>query len=108
MKTATEVKRMEDWKSDARMYRLSEPHEGHEYVIVSAVVLVAQTDPVARAICDISNALSGWSGEGEETLIFGCDADGGYEELLELPGSFQGSQDHAKALRNAGYEIAGS
>ena len=42
---------------------------------------------------------------GEETFIFPADQDGNILSFLELPGSFQGGQDHARALRGLGYEI---
>jgi hypothetical protein len=78
MKKATEVKRL-NWRGDAWVYRLSEPHEGHRHVVVSAVTL--------------------------ETFIFGSNADGECETMSELPGSFTGGRDHERALANAGYTI---
>lgn len=94
MKTATYIKAL-DWHSDARLYKLSEPIVEHDwegnvkgmytYVIVSAVDAF---------------------GTGDETYIFPSDENGEPVHMLELAGSFKGSQDHAKALRNAGYVIA--
>lgn len=84
-KTATQIhKRLQEMSGDARLYQLSEPHEGNEYVVVSG----------------ISN---NW---GTETYIFPADASGEITDWGELYGSFKGSIDHAEALRGAGYEVA--
>jgi len=42
---------------------------------------------------------------GPETYIFPADEDGNITSWGELNGSFRGSLDHEKALRNAGYQI---
>lgn len=83
MKTAREIRRL-NWRGDARLYRLSEPHEGYDYVVVSALTLP-----------DLPG----------ETSIFGSDATGECDTMEELPGSFEGGLDHAKALARAGYTI---
>jgi hypothetical protein len=71
--------------SDSRLYRLSEPLGGFEYVIVAAYL----------------------TGSGEpETYIFGADLNGNQVSWSELPGSLQGKTDHAAALARAGYRIA--
>lgn len=71
--------------SDTRLYRLSEPLNGFGHVLVSAY----------------------FTGGGEpETYIFGADLNGNQLSSSELPGSFQGSTDHAAALARAGYRIA--
>lgn len=82
MSKATYIKPAKDMRGDARLYRLSKPLEGNEYVIVSG----------------ISNE---W---GTETYIFGADDKGSIIHWGELPGSFKGSIDHAAALEEAGYE----
>ncbi len=84
MKKAKLVKHIDDWISDARLYRLSTPLQGNKYVIVSAVVAF---------------------GSGAETYIFPADKDGNALNMLELEGSFRGALDHAQALENAGYQI---
>lgn len=94
MKTAKFVQKLPDWSGDARLYKLSEPtkyqqiHEDEErttlYVIVSAV-------------CSFFS--------GDETYIFPATGSGEPINYLELRGSFQGSQNHALALQNAGYEV---
>lgn len=81
----------EGFRGEARLYKLepklkndwSEEDEFYEYVIVSGV-----------------NGLFA-----PETFIFGAHADGAHASFLDLKGSFEGSIDHAKALRNAGYEV---
>lgn len=84
-KTATRltVNRGRDFSGDARLYRLSEPLEGHTHVIVSAVASVYVT----------------------ETYIFPADESGEVTDWGELPGSFRGDTDHEQALNNAGYDV---
>ena len=81
MKIAKYIENL-DWISDAKLYVLSEPLEGHNHVVVSAVVAY-------------------WSGP--ETYIFGCDERGNVVDFIELEGSFRGELDHDKALKHAGY-----
>ena len=83
MNTATEIKRLKDWRGDARVYRLSKPLEGFSHVVVSAANV-----PFS----------------GPETFIFGGTNEKGEVEWKELTGSFKGDLDHARALRDAGYE----
>lgn len=71
-----------DMNGDARLYQLSKPLTGNDYVVVSG----------------ISNA---W---GTETYIFPADKSGEITSWGELEGSFRGAIDHAAALRGAGYE----
>lgn len=44
---------------------------------------------------------------GPETYIFPTDKDGNVLNWGELPGSFQGSFNHTKALNDAGYSVEG-
>ncbi len=71
-------------KGIAAVYQMFPPLEGYEYVWVSAV--------------DAFDT-------GDETYIFGCTPDGDVLSWGELPGSFKGAQDHARALGNVGYVI---
>lgn len=87
MKTATEIRekrRTSGAGADWRFYRLSEPLEGNEYVIVSA-----------------NNVMY----SGPETYIFAADSGGQVTDWLELDGSFKGDLDHVQALENAGYGV---
>ncbi|GAA2159161.1 hypothetical protein GCM10010403_52140 [Glycomyces rutgersensis] len=68
---------------DVRLYRLSEPLNGFEYVTVSAVTHLRP-----------------------ETYIFGSDETGSMDESYELPGSLPGVMNHTKALESAGYIVA--
>lgn len=79
--TATLVASSVDGMSDARVYRVEPPLEGHEHVIVSAVDWFVT-----------------------ETYIFPSDGVS-VTEWGELDGSFKGGVDHERALRNAGYEV---
>ncbi len=95
MKTATFIKKMDGWSSDARLYKL-EPPANHEisgdyentglteYVIVSAIIA-----PLV----------------GAETYIFPANQDGETINMLEMEGSFRGGLDHEQALNNAGFEV---
>ena len=86
MKTATLVRRLTGFTGDARLYRLSEPHEGHSLVIVSATYVLGEP----------------------ETYIFAADERGEVTGWAELDGSAHGALDHSAALRRAGYEDAES
>jgi hypothetical protein len=84
------VRRIDDgsFRGDARLYRC-EGGELPEYVVVSAVT-----------------TLQVGSLDGPETYIFPADADGKVTRWFELVGSQKDTLDHAKALRDAGYEVA--
>ena len=70
-----------------RIYRLSEPLDGFEFVKVSAVESAFDT-------------------MGPETFIFGCwSGDGVISDWAELTGSYQGGTDHFEALHRAGYVV---
>jgi hypothetical protein len=81
MRAATRVRCLTPLKT---LYRLSEPLDGHTYVVVSAAVVPHS---------------------GPETYIFGADADGNVADMDELQGSFRGDMNHETALRYAGYVI---
>jgi len=80
-------RRVKNMAGDARLYRLNEPLNGYDYVVVSAV-----DERPARRLC--------------ETYIFGSDYLGQIGNWGELAGSYQGGSDHEEALRRAGYEVA--
>jgi len=88
-KSAVAVKNIKEARGRACLYRLSEPHVGYEYVVVSA----------AKDHKDTYNNIVG------ETFIFGSDETGKVKSFLELPGSYKGGLDHQKALNDAGYDI---
>lgn len=78
---ATFVRNIEGWKGDARLYKLSKPYHTYDgddvdHIIVSAVIAYS----------------------GPETYVFPATADGEAVDMLELPGSFDGSLDHEEAL----------
>lgn len=86
---ATQIKQLDGWKGDARLFRLSQPIEVEdtktEYVIVSAVV--------ARF-------------SGAETYIFPAHEDGRPISYRELDGSYRGGLSHREAIECAGWELA--
>ena len=86
-KTATLITIRPGMRGEDRLYRLSEPLEGHEFVLVSAIHVAFGTYP-------------------PETYIFPSNEAGTITEWSELPGSIQGVYDHAQALAGAGYELA--
>ena len=86
---ATLIENLSGWRGEARLYRVDPPmtyEDGRqtEYVIVSATTVLAS---------------------GPETYIFPASREGGILDWLELPGSFRGAIDHARALEGAGYSI---
>lgn len=89
---ATFVRKLPGWRSDARLYRLSEPVAygdcdslSTDHVIVSAVT-VSLTGP--------------------ETMIFPARVDGKCLLFDDMPGSYRGALDHERAILGAGWEIA--
>lgn len=96
MKTATELRRLNGFEGDARLFELSESitydydyesrkdRSSTRFVIVSAVAAMFS---------------------GPETYIFPADEQGQVVHWGELEGSFKGSLDHAQALENAGYIV---
>lgn len=91
--TATKLRNLPNSRSDAALYRLSEPVPygwnkdagTTKYVVVSAVVA-----PYS----------------GPETFIFPADKDGKILLWAEMDGSFRGALDHEAAIRNAGWTLA--
>lgn len=89
MVTACLVKKLNGFTGDARLYKLSEPvwdeddKKTTEYVVVSAASVMGAP----------------------ETYIFPADENGKVIAWGELPGSFKGGLDHAKALRGAGWNV---
>lgn len=86
-KTATLITIRPGMRGEYRLYRLSEPLKGHEFVLVSAVHTMFDTGL-------------------PETYIFPSNEAGTITDWSELPGSIQGVYDHAQALAGAGYELA--
>ncbi len=84
MKTAELVSRLKGWTGQACLYRLSEPLDGNETVIVSS-----------------TTAQYG----GPETFIFPATDTGKVIDWLALDGSYRGGLDHKTALSGAGYEL---
>jgi hypothetical protein len=83
MKTATKVKDLNGFNGTAALYKLSEPINEYEYVIVSAI-----NDKYCI-----------------ETYIFGSNENGEVLNWSELEGSTRGVHDHQIALNEAGYEV---
>ena len=96
MNTAKELKKLDDFTGDARLFQLSQPVEyGYDY---KAKKYEKSTEFVV-----ISAASAMFSGP--ETYIFPANEEGEVVDWCELEGSFKGGLDHERALKNAGYEI---
>lgn len=86
-KTATLIT-IKPWRhGEYRLYRLSEPLEGNEFVLVSAI----------RTMFDTGLP---------ETYILPSNEAGTITDWTELSGSIQGVYDPAQVLAGAGYELA--
>ena len=83
MNIATKIKNLDGFTGMAALYKLSEPLDGFEYVVVSAATVFGR----------------------DETYTFGSNENGEVQDWLELPGSVNGVCDHEVALNNAGYEV---
>lgn len=93
--TATLVReKLPKFSGHANLYRLSEPLDGNEYVIVSAVNMGSRFPmdhvPLSMQI---------------ETYIFPASEDGEVIDWGELFGSMKGTLSHIEALGEAGYEV---
>ena len=86
MKATFLQKLTKGFRGDARLYQLDPPLDGNEFVVVSGI---------DKAIDTLK----------PETFIFKANGKGEVLDWLELPGSFEGSVDHVKALEGAGYTI---
>jgi hypothetical protein len=95
MKTATFIKKLDDFRGDARLYKLSDPmvyesyyddekNKSYDYVVVSSANV-----PFS----------------GPETYIFGADKKGEVVDWMDLPGSRRGSYSHEDVLEAAGYKV---
>ena len=99
MKTATRIKEMTSWKGNAALYKLSEPMDQERYDDDGNETVVKHAHVIVSAV------RVEFEGNKPETYIFGANEDGEIANWGELSGSFKGGLDHAKALKNAGYEI---
>src|SRR5690349_19484746 len=95
---ATLVRRINDWKGDARLYRVEPPlrydtwgDEDKDQEAATGYVIVSAADVPFS---------------GPETYIFAASEAGDVLDWGELDGSFRGGLDHREALSGAGYEIS--
>lgn len=96
MSTAKELKKLEGFKGDARLFQVTPPMEydydydternqkSTEYVVVSAADVMFS---------------------GPETYIFPANEEGEVIDWGELEGSYKGGLNHRAALENAGYTV---
>jgi hypothetical protein len=94
---ATQVKELDGFQGEARLYRLSQPvaydydWENDTYKSSTNFVVVSAASAVFS---------------GPETYIFPAGENGKVVDWCELEGSFKGGLDHEQALRNAGWEVS--
>lgn len=83
--TATHIKTLREYNPGSReLWRLDPPHEGHTFVVTSAVV-----------------GLNGIP----ELLIFGADSKGRIVSGQDLEGSCRGTLNHRLVMRACQYEV---
>lgn len=95
-------------KADGRVFLVSPPLDGHEFVCVSAANMeeINALSNSLTAALKVPKSYSGMRLDIEpETLIFPCDPSGEIAEFQEL-GGYRGGLSHAEALKSVGYEIA--
>lgn len=97
---ATFIRCLNDWRGDARLYKVEPSYEGNDHLIVSGAVVI---DHPVIALASIFGANPARE---SETFIFPASADGEAISMMEMKGSISGEINHAKALANAGYAIA--
>lgn len=90
MKSATFVRKLPNFRGDARLYVLDPPVLYDDDLRTRYVVVSAANVPSS----------------GPETYIFRANDRGEVLDWTELDGSFRGALDHRKALELAGYAIA--
>lgn len=99
---ATFVRKLTDFRGDARLFKLSKPFQYDRYdpsnkkeiPVVVEFVVVSGID--TSSIHELLNE--------RETYIFAANSKGEISDWLELKGSFKGKIDHAQALKNMGYK----
>jgi hypothetical protein len=96
MNKAYKIKKPDNFRGEAWLFRMEPPYMGHDYVIVSAIDPYRTHNPVLDSLPGMNDP---------ETYIFSARPDGTVKDWHELPGSFAGDKDIPRALRNAGYEI---
>ncbi|MEN9491135.1 MAG: hypothetical protein RJA63_1584 [Pseudomonadota bacterium] len=94
-KIAQQIKWLDGFNGSAALFNLTPP-----LLVVGYGDVVDTHDFVVVSAADVMFS-------GPETYIFPADADGNVTNWIELDGSFRGSLDMWRALRNAGYEPQG-
>lgn len=92
--TATIARRLQGWRGDARLYRLSEPVRDPDWddsmPAVDHVFVSAVSAPEWNIL---------------ETYIFPASPEGEPISFSEMRGSYQGGLDHTEALLGAGWAV---
>ena len=95
--TVTFVRKLPDWRGDARLYKLSEP-VGYDRDCETGKY-AGTTDHVAVSAADVMFS-------GPETYVFPADAEGEVLDWGAMDGSFRGALDHERAIREAEWVLA--
>ncbi len=96
--TATFIRKLHDWESDARLFRLSEPMR-------VGWAPFDEPEPDERPLTHfvIVSAMTAYSGP--EVLTFAADSGGNVLSWADGPGSQRGTLSHKAAIRDAGWEL---
>lgn len=95
MKTAKFIRKLEGWRGNAGLYKLSEP--------VEYLANWSDTETTKTSYVVVSAVYAHFSGN--ETFIFPADVNGNVFDWGELPGSYRDGLDPIKALNDAGYQV---
>lgn len=95
-KSATLVKKLEQYHGDARLYRLAPSLEYSTMTDDEGLPVLQLTEYlVVSSLEDIT----------VETLIFAAEADGDITDWTDLDGSVRGETTHARVLSSLGYNL---
>jgi hypothetical protein len=94
MKTAQKIKRMNNFRGIAVLYRCNPP-----------LIPFTNGPGVDSSYANVVVSSVETSAEGPTTAVFGSDADGNVLCWIELQGSARGIVTHHEALAAAGYEV---
>jgi len=96
MKEAKFIKKLKDYRGDARLYKVNEPVEfDRDYVLEKFI------KKTSYIIVSATNVMF----NGPETYIFPADKKGNVISWTELEGSRKGTLSHNKVLTEIGYSI---
>ena len=107
---ATFVRKLDHWRADARLYKLSAPAPirdlpDDELLDTAHDTLVRLGHPDPRLTDHVIVSAADVESSGPEVLIFPARANGEAIDMSEIGGG-RGDLDHEKAIREMGWEVA--